>query len=449
MKNTIVGSTAPAYHNNTSHGLLPRLSRPSTSPSTLGQTRLARLPEPQYSPTTSRWSPLSSHHNVPALEHLSNNHNQNRTAANANDSLAYNNKVSSNRSLQSFSSVVEGPNHFSSVVAGHEHVFPLTDSTLPVSHLAPPVYHCQYQVPYSSSWIYPTPTSMEYLTEQGLAAYSPLLVQLGELTAKEEPLEYQTAFQMDLSTRSSSEDSESLAPSPLPELEADHVSPYVSFVWPQDAPSSPFVLEQRLSSADQTSSELPASTQVNGDDDAQAWTVSPFELSIAAPTLPPVAEDEAEEQEDAQPTTPVEPRGRKRKAPTGTRHTSAPLLDIGEPVKARSYVLPSRTSRKIIPKAMQKAARKSRASSVMSSNESLSGSLDLDEYDLSVVEAKRLKNTEAARKSRLRKKETLDSLNATIDDLQAQLRQQIERTHKWQREAERCRALLGLDPKFL
>lgn len=138
-----------------------------------------------------------------------------------------------------------------------------------------------------------------------------------------------------------------------------------------------------------------------------------------------VVEEEAEESDEYKP--PV--RGtRKRKSSTsasavggaaprdsagkrvfnGTRSTPAPLLDQSAPIQKRNYITSSATSRKAMPKAMERSLRNNRGS--FSDRES---SLPFPPDQLAAeVEARRAQNTLAARESRKRKADHLAQLES-------------------------------------
>jgi hypothetical protein len=98
---------------------------------------------------------------------------------------------------------------------------------------------------------------------------------------------------------------------------------------------------------------------------------------------------------------------------------SAKLLAVGEPIQARTYITPSTTSRKDVPAAFQAmaASRRKRAASEMEGEEEEGLEDDLKRK----IETKRRQNTEAARRSRNRKKEYKEQLEDEVESLRQQV----------------------------
>lgn len=122
---------------------------------------------------------------------------------------------------------------------------------------------------------------------------------------------------------------------------------------------------------------------------------------------------------------------------SGTRTFESPLLPLDAPIQARTYVLPSTTSRKVVPVSGRGALerRRKRDPSLVVPDEPTSES-ELPEEVVEAVTSKRIKNTLAARRTRERKaaqlKELVENdvvqkariveLEETVEELRSRLR---------------------------
>jgi hypothetical protein len=162
-----------------------------------------------------------------------------------------------------------------------------------------------------------------------------------------------------------------------------------------------------------------------------------YTLSPASPALDtsPLAVDA---HTFAVPTAPVRPTAgsAKRRAPTGTRKNVTPdtLIPIDAPIQTRKYSTPSATSRKDVPATF--ARKRARSQAFGDDDEDVDAAAAAaaagppTEGEAAAIEAKRLQNTLAARRSRKRKLEHLKGLEDRADGWQAhalELRAMLER----------------------
>lgn len=114
---------------------------------------------------------------------------------------------------------------------------------------------------------------------------------------------------------------------------------------------------------------------------------------------------------------------------TGTRNTSIPLLDLDAPTQKRDYAGPqSKTSKRAVPAA---AARKVAALRAHAEEAGVELGQEIEQS----IEEKRRQNTVAARKSRQRKAEHLQSLEDAIRALQDRQEQLELEVQVWTRRA--------------
>ncbi|BGP31327.1 hypothetical protein JCM10296v2_003091 [Rhodotorula toruloides] len=115
-----------------------------------------------------------------------------------------------------------------------------------------------------------------------------------------------------------------------------------------------------------------------------------------------------------------------KRAPTGFRQCSAPLLPLDAPIQPRNSVIPSSTSRKRKTAAAEKALAK-RGRTGESVAPELTAPMgegeELPEDIVAAVERKRLQNTLSARKSRARKQARLQELEQENEALKARVAQ--------------------------
>jgi hypothetical protein len=121
-------------------------------------------------------------------------------------------------------------------------------------------------------------------------------------------------------------------------------------------------------------------------------------------------------------------RPRRRTVPNGTRPGITPdnLIAINAPTKPRNYSGPSSTAKKEVPKYFERRKRDRDATPAVeaitnegdNSEERDAKRSKLDEEIAEVIETKRRMNTEAARRSRRRKLEHLQELEARVDFLE-------------------------------
>lgn len=115
-----------------------------------------------------------------------------------------------------------------------------------------------------------------------------------------------------------------------------------------------------------------------------------------------------------------------KRAPTGFRQSSAPLLPLDAPIQPRTSVIPSATSRKRKTAAAEKALAKRGRSVAPAAPEPAAAPRaaaddDLPDDIVAAVERKRLQNTLSARKSRARKQARLQELEAENEALKARV----------------------------
>jgi hypothetical protein len=143
----------------------------------------------------------------------------------------------------------------------------------------------------------------------------------------------------------------------------------------------------------------PYSPAVDSFDDMHVYPSVP-QSSTTVPALPS--------------STPV-PAPRRVSKAIGIRKGITPdaLLDESAPTQSRTYVTPSATSRKEIPATF---ARKRARSAAFGDEEDELDDVPLDDNERELIEAKRRKNTEAARKSRKRKLLLYQNLEKARDE---------------------------------
>lgn len=134
----------------------------------------------------------------------------------------------------------------------------------------------------------------------------------------------------------------------------------------------------------------------------------------------------------APPATPAPTR--RRNVPTGTRKNISPqsLVPIDAPIQPRKYVTPSATSRKDVPAVFAKKRARSQA---FGEEDERVDAAELPESDLAAIDAKRLQNTLAARRSRKRKLEYQRELELSVEHERAQ-------KEMWRARADMLEALL-------
>lgn len=130
----------------------------------------------------------------------------------------------------------------------------------------------------------------------------------------------------------------------------------------------------------------------------------------------------------------------------GTRSTAFEIVPLDAPIQKRNFSTPSRTSRKRLPKAVERilpAAKRQGLKSVKVEEDEEEEYVEKEAEDLpkaveDLVERKRKENTLAARVSRQRKKDSLEALLAANEELKAE-------NSELQKENERLREQLGMD----
>jgi hypothetical protein len=180
-------------------------------------------------------------------------------------------------------------------------------------------------------------------------------------------------------------------------------------------------------------------------DPASAKTVEPatparFDglLSMPSPTTPSL---------DPSPMLPPShssftPPPRKKSSANGTRKNITPdaLLPVEAPIQPRKYVTPSRTSRKELPAVFARKRARSMAFGDGDDEDQLLEELRAlppNPTEAQRIEAKRLQNTIAARRSRRRKLETQMQMEETLQQLQAE-------NAYWKSVALACKEVMAL-----
>ncbi|GEM08306.1 serine-tRNA ligase [Rhodotorula toruloides] len=127
---------------------------------------------------------------------------------------------------------------------------------------------------------------------------------------------------------------------------------------------------------------------------------------------------------DSAPTSSSSSSAKNKRAPTGFRQSSAPLLPLDAPIQPRNSVIPSLTSRKRKTAAAEKAlAKRGRTGDSVAPEPSPVAGEELPEDIVAAVERKRLQNTLSARKSRARKQARLQELEQENEALKARVAQ--------------------------
>ncbi|KAL7341742.1 putative Seryl-tRNA synthetase [Rhodotorula toruloides] len=126
-------------------------------------------------------------------------------------------------------------------------------------------------------------------------------------------------------------------------------------------------------------------------------------------------------------SAPSSSTSKPKRAPTGFRQSSAPLLPLDAPIQPRNSVIPSSTSRKRKTAAAEKAlAKRGRTAESVAPEPAAAPTgegEELPEDIVAAVERKRLQNTLSARKSRARKQARLQELEQENEALKAKVAQ--------------------------
>ena len=134
----------------------------------------------------------------------------------------------------------------------------------------------------------------------------------------------------------------------------------------------------------------------------------------------------------------------------GTRSTAFDIVPLDAPIQKRKFVTPSRTSRKRLPKAIERIlppSKRQRLKSVKLEEDDgeyqAENAGELPQEIEDIVERKRKENTLAARVSRQRKKQNLDALVAENSSFKKDNADLIKENEKLSRENEKLRRQLG------
>ncbi|PPQ97617.1 hypothetical protein CVT26_002376 [Gymnopilus dilepis] len=194
----------------------------------------------------------------------------------------------------------------------------------------------------------------------------------------------------------------------------------------------PFSVDEYLKPEETVQAKAPSNTL----DTSELYTISPGTPNLD--TFDPTVHSRSLHNTSVAPPSPASsqiPLGRRSKA-TGIRKGVTPedLLDESAPTQPRKYTTPSATSRKELPAVFARKRSRSAAFGADEEDQLEDTSLPPNPTEKELIEAKRRQNTVAARRSRRRKLEQFQRMEASRNE-ERQLKEQ------WQ---ERANVLLKL-----